>query len=248
MTECKGVKTPLDKGLDFNKVDKNIRDPNIPYQNLIGGLMYLSVLTRPDIAFSVSFLSQYNNKYTDVHCQSAKRILRYLKETKKVKLKYFKNDNDLEGFADADWANDKSDRRSYTGFVFRLSGGAISWQSMKQRTVALSSTEAEYMALSEAVKEAIYLKNLLFELVRFKDRIVVFNDNQGAQKLLANPSNHCRTKHIDVRHHFVRDCVDQKQINVQYISTDEMVADILTKGLNNVKNSNFCSKLGLVYV
>ncbi|KAK9873393.1 hypothetical protein WA026_022456 [Henosepilachna vigintioctopunctata] len=248
MTECKGMKTPLDTSLDFNKVDENICDPNIPYQNLIGGLMYLAILTRPDIAFSVSFLSQYNNKYTNVHWQSAKRILRYLKQTKKLKLKYFKNDIDLQGFADADWANDKNDRRSYTGFVFRLSGGAISWQSTKQKTVALSSTEAEYMALSEAAKEAIYLKNLLFELFHFKDKIVVFNDNQAAQKLSANQSNHCRTKHIDVRHHFIRDCVDQKLIDVQYISTNEMVADILTKGLTNVKNSYFCSKLGLVYV
>ena len=149
--------TPIEHKLSF-KEQNNVN--NLPYQQLIGGLMYLAVLTRPDIAYSVSFLSQYNNCYNESHWKCVKRILKYLKGTKNYCLKYIKSGDVLTGYVDADWANDKCDRKSYTGFVFVLSGTAISWESRKQRTVALSSTETEYMALSDAAKEAIEKSDL----------------------------------------------------------------------------------------
>lgn len=208
--------------------------------------MYLAVQTRPDIAYTVSFLSQFNNCYSELHWKCAKRVLRYLQGTKSYKLKFYKDNCELQGFADADWANNKNDRKSYTGIVFKLSGGAISWESNKQRTVALSSTEAEYMALSEASKEAIYLKNVLSELIKYDSSVTVFNDNQSANKLSLNPVFHKRSKHIDVKHHFVREAISENLVNVEYLRTDEMTADILTKSLPNVKHSKFVKKLGLM--
>lgn len=248
MTDCKSVSTPMDSNICFDDSDNNsdLCDKTIPYQRLIGSLMYLAVLTRPDIAYTVSFLSQYNNCYTDLHWKCAKRVLRYLAGTRSCVLSFSKDGCELEGYVDADWAGNVKDRKSYTGFVFKLAGAAISWESNKQKTVALSSTEAEYMALSEASKEAIYLKNLLYELIGYTCSVTVFNDNQSAQKLSSNPVLHKRSKHIDVRHHFVREAVLNGLVDIKYLSTANMIADVLTKSLASSKHSNFVKGLGLI--
>lgn len=217
----------------------------MPYQELIGSLMYLAVLTRPDIAYSVSFLSQFNSNHTLEHWKCAKRILRYLKLTKDFCLMFSKSEEGLQGFVDADWGNDKQDRKSYTGFVFKMSNGVISWESRKQRTVALSSTEAEYVAVAEATKEAIYLKNLNFEITGQMNCVSLFNDNMGAQALANNPVYHKRTKHIDVRHHFVRDAVSNNQIKLLYLPTDKMTADIFTKSLTADKHDRCIKELNM---
>lgn len=133
----------------------------------------------------------------------------------------------------------------YTGYVFKLGGAAIAWESKKQRTVALSSTEAEYMGLSEAAKEAIYLKSLLRELLGKSFTVALYNDNQGAQKLAYNPVFHKRTKHIDIRHHFIRDAVENKEVILRYLSTGEMLADILTKGVSKPKHELCIKRLGM---
>lgn len=181
MANCKSVNTPMDSNIcldDYENSKNDSCDKNVPYKRLIGSLMYLAVLTRPDIAYSVSFLSQYNNCYSQFHWKCAKRVLRYLKGTKSYVLKFSENNQKLERFADADWGSNGRDRKSYTGFLFKLSGAAVAWESKKQKTVALSTTEAEYMALSEASKEAIYFKNSLYELLDYDDCcIVIFNDN-----------------------------------------------------------------------
>lgn len=218
----------------------------LPYQKLIGSLMYLSVLTRPDITYAVNYLGQFNNNYSDYHWQCAKRVLRYLKGTKDLKLTYSKDVKfNLEGFVDSDWGSDVSDRKSYTGYVFKCSGGAISWKSCKQKTVALSSTEAEYMAIIDACKEAIYLRNLINEIHGGFNCITVYNDNQGANKLCYNPVFHERSKHIDIRYHFIRDNIEKGIVKVDYLNTNEMIADVLTKSLGNVKHSTFVEGLGL---
>lgn len=245
MTDCKPVSTPIETKLSLGKSDK-VCEMNVPYQELIGCLMYLAVLTRPDIAFSVSFLSQFNTCYDNSHWNQAKRILRYLQKTKNYGLKFCKNNVPLEGFADADWASDSNDRKSFSGFCFKLSGCVISWESRKQRTVALSSTEAEYMAISEASKEAIYFRNLLVELVGTEICVRIFNDNQSAQKLSVNPVFHKRSKHIDVRHHFIRDAIADSLVTLEYLQTADMPADILTKGLSSVKHCKFLNDLGII--
>ncbi|XP_037951342.1 secreted RxLR effector protein 161-like [Teleopsis dalmanni] len=163
MKDCKPVKTPIELNIKLTKptkIDEGVMKM-YPYQSLIGALMYLAVTTRPDIAFAVNFLSQFNSNYNVEHWKAAKRILRYLKGTSNYGLLYEKDNEELYGLVDADWGADLNDRRSYSGYAFIISGAAICWEARKQRTVALSSTESEYMAISEATKEVLYLKAIL---------------------------------------------------------------------------------------
>lgn len=245
MNDCKSVSTPMVKNVSLDKTNSEDCQSELPYQQLLGSLMYISVLTRPDITFAVNYLSQFNNCFTEEHWKSAKRILRYLQGTKGYSLAFKRDNSKLIGYVDADFANDPIDRRSYTGFVFKMSGGAVSWECNKQKTVALSSTEAEYMAITEASKEAIHLRSLLLEIIGEKLCIDVFNDSQSAQKIALNPISHKRTKHIDVRHHFIREVISKNYIKLRYLSTDEMLADILTKSLCSVKHCKFVAELGL---
>ena len=200
--------------------------------------MYLAVSTRPDIAYTVRALSQFNVRHGMELWNAAKRVLRYLKSTSNYGLTFKKTGKDLVGYVDADWAGCPDDRRSYTGYAFIFGNAAVSWEAKKQRTVALSSTESEYMAMAEGAKEAIYLQNLLEEFGIQKRSTVLYNDNQGAQALVKNPIFHARTKHIDVRHHFVRDAFESKLIEPTFLRTEEMPADILTKSLFGRKHYN----------
>lgn len=247
MEACKEASTPLEPNIKLCKPENQSREMNkYPYQQLIGSLMYLAVATRPDIAYAVSLLSQFNTNYEKRHWDAAKRVLRYLKGTSDYGIYFSKNQEELKGFADADWGGCINDRRSYTGYCFKLSSGAISWESRKQRTVALSSTEAEYMGLSEAVKEAVYLRKFFEELeIEETQELIIYNDNQGAAKLAKNSQFHGRTKHIDIRYHFIRDVVEDQKVTIKYIRSEDMSADILTKSLSK-KNHVKCTKeLGL---
>lgn len=152
----------------------------------------------------------------------------------------------IVGYVDADWGNNCVDRKSYTGFGFMLSGSVISWGCKKQTSVALSSTEAEYIAISEACKEAMYLKNLQFEIMKTSYTIILYNDDQSAQKMLLNPVFHNRTKHIDVKYHFCRENISNKTIKVEYMPTADMPADILTKSLNSTKHYKLMNVLGII--
>jgi hypothetical protein len=245
MEDCKGATTPIETKLDLFETEERESCLDVPYQRLIGCLMYIAVCTRPDIAFSVSFLSQFNNRPRKIHWSAAKRVLQYLKYTIDYSLCYRKTDEKLCGYVDSDWANRK-DRRSYTGYVFKYSNGPISWECKKQTTVALSSTEAEYMALSSASKEAIFLARFISEVSGESAPVILFNDNQSAQRLAVNPVHHNRTKHIDVRHHFIRELIEQNIINLCYLQSGDMIADILTKGLPRPKVVKCVLGLGLV--
>ncbi|KAK2580008.1 hypothetical protein KPH14_010773 [Odynerus spinipes] len=244
MKDANPVRTPMEQGLELN--DQIEPTQNLPFRELLGSLMYLAMATRPDIAYSVSHLSQYNNQFGKVHWNAAKRILRYLKGTINYGLTFTANKEPIIGYVDADWGGCTKDRRSYTGFTFKLSGAPISWESRKQRTVALSSTEAEYMGISEASKEAMYWKKFLRELnLGDKESITIYSDNLGAQKLTENNMYHRRTKHIDIRHHFVREAITQGVINIKYLGTEHMIADILTKALPTAKHVQCVKLLGL---
>ena len=220
----------------------------IPYRNIIGSLMYAMTGTRPDIAYAIGALSQFNENPGELHWKAAKRVLRYLKGTKDFTLVYRKGQKSLEGYSDADWGANPDDRRSTTGYLFTLSGSCISWNSCKQPTVALSSTEAEYMALSQATKEAIWLKWLLEELGFHtpSQASIIHSDNQGCIALGKNPVHHARTKHIDIHHHFIRERIETGEIQVVFCGTDDMLADVLTKGLTKAKHEHFTSGMGLL--
>lgn len=252
MEDCKPMKTPMELNLKLSPAERN--DETLPYQQLIGSLTYLAVCSRPDIAHVVSRLAQFNNKHSEIHWNYAKRVLRYLQNTKGQCLVFQKTGQPLFAFADSDWGGDSVDRRSYSGYAFILGGGAISYESRKQKTVALSSTEAEYMALSDSCKEAKFLKGILKDLTSCHEKfgylwqspIVIYNDNRSAQFLTKNEMVNSRTKHIDVRHHFIRGCVKLGDVEVKYCETKQMVADILTKPLSADKTLFCCKGLGLV--
>lgn len=248
MLHCKTVKTPMEINLKLEKSQNSCCDNNYPYRQLIGSLMYLAVLTRPDIAYSVIYLSQFNNSYDETHWKHLKRILKYLKGTKNYGLIFCKDESSIEGYVDADWGSDITDRKSFSGFCFKFSNTVVSFECRKQRNVALSSTEAEYISMSEASKEAIYLKNLLFEILGTSEPIMLYNDCQSAQKLVLNPIFHRRSKHIDIRYHFIREAVTNKFVTIDYLETAEMPADILTKSLGYVKHKYFTDKLGILPV
>lgn len=226
--------------------DAERRTTNPRYRELIGSLMYLSVATRPDIAHSVSVLSQFNEHPTEEHWGAAKRVLRYLKGTTKLGLVYRRPVGKIIGYTDADWGNDPNDSRSYTGYVFTLGGAAISWKSRKQRTVALSTTEAEYQALTEATKESMYLRGLIYELgiPQFSEGSV-YCDNQGAINLTTAAKFHDRTKHVRIKFNFVREAVQSKTIKLLHESSENMIADILTKSLAKERHLIITKALGM---
>ncbi|XP_059051907.1 uncharacterized protein LOC131846587 [Achroia grisella] len=223
-------------------------DEKVPYRELIGSLMYLSVCTRPDIAHAVNFMSQFCNCFEEVHWTATKRILRYLKGTKSLGLVYYRDERGtVQGFCDADHAHDLVDRKSYSGNVFKMAKGAISWQSTKQRSVAISTAEAEYVSLSEASKEAVFLKRFLEELLgKEEPPLTIHSDSQSAIAIANNPVHHQQTKHVDVRYHFVRETLENGVIDLKYLETKLMVADIMTKAVHRGKHEFCRSEMGVV--
>ena len=206
----------------------------VPYANAIGSVMYLMVSTRPDIAYAVSCLSRYMSNPGHVHWEALKWLLRYLKHTAKYGLCYSKctDSVDLIGYVDSNYANDRDKRKSTTSYAFTVCKSCISWKSQLQHIVALSTTESEYIAITEAMKEAIWLKGVLSELKFLVHIPSVFSDSQSAIQLCKNPVFHDRTKHIDVRFHFIRDVVEKGEVSLNKIHTDQNPADMGTKCLS----------------
>jgi hypothetical protein len=216
-----------------------------PYREIVGSCMYLMVSTRPDISYAVGQLAKYMNSHGPEHHAAANHLLRYLKGSVDVGITYSPDVSDeIIGYSDSDWASDIDTRKSTTGYVFFSCGGPISWKSRLQPTVALSSTEAEYMALSSAAQEAIYLKSIGSDFkMNTKNPIIIREDNQGAIAMSLNPVDHKASKHIAIKHHFIREKVADKQIELEYVSTLDMTADVLTKSLSKVKFLDFRKKL-----
>lgn len=237
MEDANGIDTPGNVNENF---ELNNETYEAPYRELIGGLMYLAVVTRPDIINRVVHLAQFMTNFNKEHWIAAKRILRYVKKTSDFGLSYKKDNKELNivGYTDADWGGDIMDRKSYTGYVFNMCNGAITWKSQKQKTVALSSAEAEYISIAEAAKEAIYIKNIFNEM-NLKANIKLYNDNQSANLLTRDAVYHARSKHIDLRYHFVRDAVKNEDFKLEYLPTEKMIADVFTKSLSKSKHE-FC--------
>lgn len=247
-TEAKPVSTPADLNVKLQKEDGFSRPVDVTsYQSIVGSLLYAAIATRPDIAQAVGVVSKFCANPTQTHLTATKRVLRYLKATAYLGLSYKKSaDGNLIGYSDADWAGDMDDRHSTSGNVFSLACGAVSWLSKKQATVALSTAEAEYVALSTATQEAIWLRRLLADMGEPPEGPTeIYEDNQGAISMAKNPVGHARTKHIDIRYHFVRERVQDGAITLKYIGTDEMVADILTKPLPKHRFEKLVTKLGM---
>src|SRR5713226_5042417 len=177
--------------------------------------MWPSLGTRPDISYTVGYLARWNSKPTTAHNVAQKRVLQYLKRTKHHGILYKANsDSKLEGFSDADWAGDITDRKSTSGNCFTLYGGAVVWAAAKQKTVANSSVEAEYVAVALAVKEALWLTTWIKEIGFDFTNITIQMDSNGALDLARNAQFSQRTKHIDIRHHFIRDHLEKGDISL----------------------------------
>jgi hypothetical protein len=203
----------------------------VPYAELVGSLNWLATSTRPDIAQTVSKLCRFVSNPGPEHWKAAKQVLRYLKGTKSHGLRYRHDGNrELFGYQDSDWAGDRDTRRSTSGFGFILADALISWRSKLQTSVALSSTEAEYMACCFATREAVWLRRLLKEAgLQVQAPTILHEDNSGCVSLAGNWRADQRTKHIDVQYHYVREQVEAKTVQLKRVATNKMIADALTK-------------------
>lgn len=233
LKNAKGRKTPMDCNLSLQKYDGTATPDNLTqYQSMIGSLLYLANCTRPDLAQPVGMLARFMSNPSDDHMSAAKQVLRYLADTTTLGIIYKKSDPEsITGYCDADYVGDMDKRKSTSGYVFVRSGGAVSWNSKLQSTVAMSTCESEFMSAAHAAKEALWLRDLKGELSGRVQPVTIMGDNQGALKLIHHPFAHQRTKHIDVAHRFVQDRAERGEIICDYISTDQMVADCLTKAV-----------------
>ncbi|KRY80590.1 Retrovirus-related Pol polyprotein from transposon TNT 1-94 [Trichinella pseudospiralis] len=234
LDEANAVSTPAAINVSMEENEEHLSS-DIPYREAVGALMFLMTATRPDIAYAVSTVAQVMDKPTIKAWQAVKRIFRYLRGTADYGLLYqAKGEGFLKGYSDADYAGDVTTRRSRTGVVCMCAGEAVLWHSQKQRSVALSTTEAEYVAASEATKDMMWLMTLFAEVTEVKQKPILFADNMGAVKLSKNPEFHKRSKHIDGK------------IDIQHIDSENQKADILTKALPKTRFQNLRQQLGIV--
>ncbi|KAL3820422.1 hypothetical protein ACJIZ3_006327 [Penstemon smallii] len=238
MLNCKPVNSPMAPSTRLSAYDSTSFENLTLYRSIVGSLQYL-LFTRPDLAFSVNRVCQFMHAPCISHWQSVKRILRYLKHTLDYGLLLRPTPRlTLAAFSDADWASSPDDRKSTGGYCIFFGKNLISWSSKKQRTIARSSTEAEYKSLAHATCELIWVKSLLTELgIPLHTPPVLFCDNLGATYLSKNPIQHTRTKHVDIDFHFVRERIQAKALQVSFVSSKDQLADILTKPLSTPRFS-----------
>lgn len=246
LKDCATVDTPMVTGKQFSKnIGVPLGDPTL-YRRMVGSLQYL-LTTRPEIAFAVNKLSQFLAGPTDIHLQAVKRVFRYLKGTHHIGL-HLKPCKQLQltTYTDADWATNIDDRKSSAGFCVFLGDSLISWSSRKQRVVSRSSTESEYRSLADGAAEVRWIASLFSELgFSLRQPCVMKCDNLSARALASNPVQHCRSKHIEIDIHFVRDLVLSGFLDIQHVSSSSQIADCLTKALSFPQFALFRNKLGL---
>ena len=220
-------------------------DANL-YQSLVGSLRYLTC-TRPDIAYSVGIVSRYMEDPKQSHWKAIKRILRYIQGTKSLGLFYSStSDYNLVGYSDSDWCGDVDDRKSTSGYLFFMGETAFTWYSKKQPIVSLSTCEAEYVSASYCVCHAIWLRRLLGELKIPQQRSTEIRiDNKSAIELAKNPVHHERSKHIDVRFHFIREHVKEKNVHLRHVVSHDQIADVLTKPLSRTLFDTYKRLMGM---
>jgi len=248
MEQSRPVTTPMERPTSRLNSELDNNPVDAPYRQAIGSLIYLVTGSRPDIAYAVSKLSQHLDKPLHSHWISVKRVLRYLAGTRTHGILYDgARGIEVEGYSDSDYAGCLESRKSTSGYIFLIAGGAVSWKSKKQSNTATSTCEAEYMACCSTTKEAVWLSRLISD-IRFLENpepITIGIDNAGTIYLADNPAINERSKHIDVQYHFVRECVQLEKIKLVHCSTDNQLADSLTKPLERVKHSRFTELQGL---
>lgn len=231
--------------------DNDSNGVNFPYRQVVGSLIYLAIGTRPDISFAVGYVSRFMERPAKIHVTAVKRILKYLKGSSEYGILFpSENANNFKFFiySDADYAGCVETRRSTSGYCLLLGQSIVSWCSERQCSVSTSTAESEYIAASHASRELVWLKRLLDELDETlkKEKPSLFVDNESAIKLIKNPVHHKRTKHIEVAYHFVREKYFENVFNVKSVSSENQLADILTKPLPKARFENLRFKLNVV--
>ncbi|XP_074322806.1 secreted RxLR effector protein 161-like [Apium graveolens] len=230
MENCQAVSTPIECGTKLSKFEECEKVDPTYFKSLVGSLRYLTC-TRPDILYSVGLISRYMEAPTITHMKAAKKILRYLKGTMDYGLLYhYSNEFKLVGYCDSDWAGDIDDRKSATGYVFFIGDTSFLLSSKKQTIVTLSTCEAEYVAACSCVCQAIWLKRVLEEL-HMKQNVSteVLVDNKSVMALAKNLVFPERSKHIDTKYHFIRECIERREVELNYVKSQDQISDIFTK-------------------
>ncbi|XP_073224806.1 secreted RxLR effector protein 161-like [Cicer arietinum] len=248
MSNNNGVKNPIVPRVKLSKKGGVEVDPTL-YKQMIGSLMYLTV-TRPDLMFVACLASRYMSAPTDLHFQVLKRVFRYIRSTTEFGIQYQRGGDDtLLSYIDSDYAGDIDDRKSTSGYVFSLSGGAVLWSSKKQPIVALSTTKAEYIAAISCASHGIWMKRILEKLgSKQGDCILVRCDNSSTIQLSKNPVLHGRSKHIEVRFHYLRNLTEEGRVKLVHCGSQDQMADIMTKPLKLESFTKLRQMLGVMEV
>ncbi|KAJ9539504.1 hypothetical protein OSB04_032237 [Centaurea solstitialis] len=226
---------------------------SVPYASAIGSIMYAMLCTRPDVAYSISVTSRYQHNPGEAHWVAVKNILKYMRRTKEMFLVFGGSEDEISvtGYSDASFQTDRDDFKSQSGYVFTLNGGAISWKSSKQDTIADSTTEAEYIAASDAAKEAVWLRNFISDLrvvASISRPIDIYCDNSGAVAQAKEPREHHKSRNVLRKYHLIREIIGRVDVRICKIPTDENVADPLTKPLARAKHEGHASSIGMQYL
>jgi ribonuclease HI len=247
LSEGRAVSIPLNTNSLWKPIDESEPIPLTKregelYRSIVGALLYAANITRVDIAFAVGQLCRYTSNPAVHHFEAAQRVLRYVRDTAELCLTFGQHSHylfspKLQAYCDADWGGDKQDGKSTSGCVIRFNGDVMNWLSKKQTSVAMSSAEAEYIAIAEAVKEVLWYRSWIIEVLNQYVCAVIICDNEAAITLTKNDTIHERSKHIRLRYHFIRDEVKKKHIKIEWVKSAKQQADILTKAMENSKAS-----------
>ena len=251
LEDLKPISTPMDPSAQLttaqclSTTEELAAMRNVPYHEAVGSLMYTTMGTQPDICFAVQTMCRFNTNPGSAHWEAVKQIFHYLKGTRDLWLTYGGVAKALVGYADADGSMSE-DCKAISGYAFLVNGGAVSWSAKQQEIISLSTTESEYIAVTYAAKEALWLCQLISQIFGASLEMTTHSsDNQSAITLTKEHQYHARTKHIDVRFHFIRRIIEDSKLCLIYCPTEEMVADIFTKALVSMKVKHFARELGL---
>ncbi|KAJ9553210.1 hypothetical protein OSB04_017255 [Centaurea solstitialis] len=256
MDESKKGFIPMQHGIVLSKAQCPVSSEDqdkmksVPYASAIGSIMYAMLCTRPDVAYSVSVTSRYQQNPGEAHWVAVKNILKYMRQTKEMFLVFggSKDEISVTGYTDASFQTDRDDFKSQSGYIFTLNGGAISWKSSKQDTIADSTTEEEYIAASDAAKEAIWLKNFISDLrvvASISRPVDIYCDNSGAVAQAKEPREHHKSRHVLRKYHLIREIIGRGDVRICKIPTDENVADPLTMPIARIKREGHASSIGM---
>lgn len=247
LSTSKGLTCPLSAAVFESNNESDGNCDNLEYRRALGMLLYVANGTRPDLSFCVSFLCQFASDPKNKHMAGVRHLMRYLKHTKDYCIVYKKTGGKLDIFSDADYANNKLDRKSFSGLLVMMAGGPIEWRCKKQTVVALSTQHAEYIAMAVAAQEALWLKNIFNDLgvAKMFQRPCIQADNTSALALAQKDIVDDRSKAVDIKYHFIKDVVKKKLIELKYVMSRDNLADILTKSLNGRKTQELAARMGL---